>query len=170
MKRIIFFILIFVLVIGSVVSCTVKRPLDPVIITNTKEVTKIVRDTVFKTQADSAYYEAYVKCVNGKPILQETPETKFNSKPGKSLKKPTAKIDGDKLKVDCFKNEEELHKQWEEIYIKEHEQKPIYVPQNVYIDKPLNWWQKTEFWLGRIFLLIIVIGVSSFILRWKKII
>jgi hypothetical protein len=168
MKRTFFFIYFFLLIIGSVVSCTVKKPLDPVIITNTKEITKIVRDTVFQVDADSSYYEAYIKCVNGKPVLQETPETK--SKSGKYLKIPTAKIDGNKLLVDCYKDEEKLHKQWEEIYIKEHEQKPIYVPQNVYVDKPLNLWQKTETWLGRIFLLIIVVGVSSFILRWKKII
>lgn len=158
------------LFIGTVVSCATKKPLDPVIITNTKEITKIIRDTVFQVEADSSYYEAYIKCVNGKPVLQDTKETKFNSKPGKSIKQPSAKIDGDKLKVDCFKDEEKLHKQWEEIYIKEHEQKPIYVPQLVYKDKPLTWWQNKQIWLGRIFLGIISLGVLSFILRWKKII
>ena len=169
MKHFIFIIALW-LVIGSVVCCAGRKPHDPVIITNTKEITKVVKDTVFRIEADSSFYEAYIKCVNGKPVLQESPETISNSFPGRTLKKPKARIEGNKLKVDCYKNQEELHKQWEEIYIKEHEQKPIYVPQNVYIDKPLNWWQKTETWLGRIFLLIIVIGVSAFILRWKRII
>ncbi|MCU7615659.1 hypothetical protein NZ698_00495 [Chryseobacterium sp. PBS4-4] len=170
MKRKFFFIIFLFLFIGAVVSCTSKKPLDPVIITNTKEITKIVRDTVFKVEADSSYYEAYIKCVNGKPVLVDTPETKANSKPGKSLKQPTAKIDGDKLKVDCNKNLEELHAKWEETYIKEHEQKPIYVPQLVYKDKPLTWWQNTQQWLGRIFLGLISLGVLCFILRWKNII
>lgn len=158
------------LIIGAVASCSTSKPLDPVIVTNTKEITKIVRDTVFKIEADSSYYEAYIKCVNGKPVLSETPKTKLNSKPGKNLQKPKAAIVGNKLTVDCYKNEEELHKKWEEQYIKEHEQTPIYVPKNVYVDKPLTWWQKTQLWLGRIFLGIISLGVLSFILRWKKII
>ena len=169
MKHSFFFILLIFISLG-LVSCASKKPVDPVIITNTKEVTHIVRDTVFKVASDSSYYEAFIECQNGKPVLKETPETTKNGKTGRSLNKPKASIDGDKLKVDCYKNEEELHKKWEETYIKEHEQKPIYVPQNVYKDKPLTFWQKLQIWLGRIFLGIITIGVLSFILRLKKVI
>lgn len=168
MKNFFSIISFFVLIIG-VVACKTQKPLPPVIITKTKEITKTVKDTVFKTKKDSSYYEAYLKCVNGKPVLVDTPETKSNSKSGRTLNQPSARIDGDKLKVDCYKNIEELHKQWEETYIKEHEQKPIYVPKPVYQDKPLNYWQKTQIWLGRILIAFLSIGVLAFVLRWKKI-
>lgn len=170
MKRIFFFISLCLLIIGTVVSCATKKPLNPVIITNTKVITKVIKDTVFQVEADSSYYEAYIKCVNGKPVLNDTPETKANSRSGKTLNQPTAKIDGNKLKVDCFKNLQELHKQWEETYIKEHEQKPIYIDKPVEVEKPLTFWQKTQVWLGRIFLLFISLCVLAFILRWKKVI
>lgn len=170
MKPLFFFISIFVLIIGAVVSCTTKKPLDPVVITNTKEITHIVRDTIFQIDADSSYYEAYIECVNGKPILRETPETKANSKAGKYLDQPKATLIGNKINIECNKKAQELLKQWTETYIKEHEQKPIYVPQPIYQDKPLTWWQKVQIWLGRIFLGFLTLGALAFILRWKRII
>lgn len=152
------------------VSCVSKKPVEPVIITNTKEITHTVHDTIFKIAADSAYYEALIECQNGKPVIRDTPETKANSKAGRSLNQPKAVIDDGKLKVTATKNEEELHKQWEETYIKEHEQKPIYVPRNVYTDRPLTFWQNLQIWLGRIFLGIITLGVLLFVLQARKII
>lgn len=171
MKRIFFFIsLFFVLIIGTVVSCATRKPIEPVVITNTKEITHTVRDTVYQIEADQSLYQAYIECVNGKPVLKNTPETKSNSKAGKSLDQPKATINGNLLNIECNKKAEELFKQWKETYIKEQEQKPIYVPQPVYKDKPLTLWQKSQIWLGRIFLGFISLGALAFILRWKKII
>jgi len=170
MKRIFFFILSVVLIIGAVISCEIKKSPAPVIIENTKEITHTVKDTVYQIEADSSYYEAYIDCVNGKPVLRETPETINNSKPGKTLSTPKTIIAGNKLTVQCKKQAQELFKQWRETYIKEHEQKPIYVDNPIYKDKPLSWLQSAQIWLGRIFLLGLAIVALAFVLRWKKII
>lgn len=170
MKKSFFFILIVFLIIGAVVSCTNRKPLAPVVLENTREITRTIRDTVYKIDADSSYYEAYIDCINGKPVIRETPDTKNNSRPGIVLSKPKVKITGGKLQVECDKKAQELYKQWREIYIKEHEQKPIYLDKSVYVDKPLTWIQKVQIWLGRIFLFISSIVALAFILRWKKVI
>jgi len=169
MKKL-FFCFILILAIGMVVSCSVRKPLPPMVIENTKEIIQTIRDTIYKVEADSSYYEAYIDCINGKPVIRETPQTKLNTKPGRTLQKPKATISGNKLNVDCYKNIEELHKQWEETYIKEHEQTPIYVDVPVEVEKPLTWFQKLQIWLGRIFLGIISLGVLLLILRWKRIV
>jgi hypothetical protein len=160
----IFFSILFIVSL-ALVSCASKKPVESVIITNTKEITHTVRDTIFRVAADSAYYEAYIECQNGKAVI-----TKSIGKAGRSMSELKVIIEGNKLRVDAYKNEEELHKKWQETYIKEREQKPIYVAKPVYEDKPLTWWQNTQLWLGRIFLFFISIGVLSFILRWKKVI
>jgi len=170
MKRILFFILSVVFIIGVVVSCATKKLLAPVTIEKTREVTKILKDTIYKVEADSSYYEAYIECINGKPVLRETPETLKNSRSGKSLSTPKATLTGNKLNVECKKQVEELFKQWQETYIKEHEQTPIYVDKPVEVEKPLTLFQKIQIWLGRFFLLILAIVALAFILRWKKII
>ena len=56
------------------VSCISRKPErqtlpEPIILTETKEVKTIVRDTIFKTEKDSALYEAYIKCRDGKATL-----------------------------------------------------------------------------------------------------
>lgn len=170
MKQIFFSLLCIFLIIGALVSCASRKPVAPVIIEKTKEITKTVRDTVYKIDADSSYYEAYIDCINGKPVIRETTQTQLNSKPGRALQKPKAQLSGNKLNVDCYKDLEELHKQWEETYIKEHEQQPIYVDVPVEVEKPLTWFQKFQIWLGRIFLSIISLGVLLLVLRWKRIV
>ncbi|WP_312394729.1 hypothetical protein [Chryseobacterium sp.] len=165
-----FSIIILFLIIGAVVACKSRQPVIPVTLEKTKEVTKIIRDTVFKVEKDSSYYEAFIDCVNGKPIIRETPETVKISKAGRALEIPKVNIAGNKLSVNCTKQAEELFKQWQEVYIKEHEQTPIYVDKPIPVEKPLSWFQKTQLWLGRIFLSLIAITLLAFILRWKKII
>lgn len=153
-----------------VVSCSVTKPLPPVVIENTREITKTIRDTIFKIEADSSYYEAYIDCINGKPVIEETIKTQNKSKPGVILEKPKVNINNGLLQVDCNKKAQELFAQWQEVYIKEHEQKPIYLDKPVYVDKPLSWFQTLQIWLGRIFLFISAIVGLALILRWKKVI
>lgn len=99
---------------------------------------------------------------------QET--TSSGDIPGKVLTTPKATITGNKLNVDCYVQAQELLKQWQEVYIKEHEQKPIYVDRPIYKDTPLIWYQTAQIWLGRIFLLILAIVALALVLRWKKVI
>lgn len=170
MKRNFFFILLIFISLGMVVSCASKKPQEPVIITNTIETFKTVRDTIYKVDADSSFYTAFIDCVNGKPILRETPETKAASKPGKNLKVPKTTLVGNKLNCDCEAQEQELHKQWEETYTKEHEQTPIYINVPVEVEKPLTFWQKTQIWFGRFFIGILSLFVIIGVLRWKRLI
>lgn len=169
MKRTFFFsYLIFVSLV--VFSCASRKTPEPVILQNTKEVIKTVRDTVYKVDADSSYYEAYIDCANGKPVIRETAATIQKSKAGKSLNIPKTKLNGNTLSVDCYAKEQELKKQWEETYIKEHEQTPVYIKTPVEVVKPLSWFQKTQIWFGRIFMGILLLFIIIGVLRWKRLI
>ncbi|MBU4536982.1 MAG: hypothetical protein L6264_07330 [Weeksellaceae bacterium] len=170
MKRNFFFIVLIFYSLVMVVSCKSREPQEPVIITKTKETVKTVRDTIFKVEKDSSFYTAFVDCVNGKPVLRETQETKAASKPGKSLKVPKTTLDGNKLNCDCEAQAQELHKQWEETHTKEHEQTPIYIKVPVEVEKPLTFWQKTQIWFGRIFMGILSLFLIIGVLRWKRLI
>ena len=170
MKNFLFFILTLFFVSLAVVSCASKKPQEPVIIEKTKEVFTTIKDTVFTVKADSSYYYALVDCVNGQPIIRETPETKSKSKAGTILTQPKIKLNGNTLQVECYKNTQELFHQWRETYIKEHEQTPIYVDKPVYKEKPLSWFQTTQIWLGRILLGFLVLVALTFIINWKNLI
>lgn len=169
MKRTFFFIILIFISLVAVVSCISRKPQEPVIITKTKETIKTVRDTTYVVEADSSFYTAFIDCVNGKPIIRETAETKSKSKVGKSLNIPKPTINGNTLTVDCFKNEQELKKQWEETHTKATEQIPIYINVPVEVEKPLTFWQKTQIWFGRIFMGILSIFLIIGVLRWKRI-
>lgn len=165
-----FFFILLLFVSLVVFSCASKRIQEPVVITNTKEITKTVRDTIYKVEADSSYYHAFIDCINGKPFIRETALTKQNSKAGKNLKIPSATIKENTLIVDCYVKEQELKKQWEETYIKEHEQTPIYIKTPVEVVKPLSWWQKNQLWFGRIFIGILLLFIIIGVLLWKRLI
>ena len=92
------------------------------------------------------------------------------SKSGKYLNIPNGKLFENQLKVDCYANEQELKKQWEETYIKEHEQKPIYIDKPVEVEKPLTFWQNTQLWFGRIFIALLLFFIIIGVLRWKRLI
>jgi len=165
------FLFIFLIICSLVVfSCLSKKTPEPVILQNTREVTRTVRDTTYIIEADSSFYTAYIDCVNGKPVIRENSETKAKSKPGKALQIPKPKIEGNALTVDCYANEQELKKQWEETYIKEHEQTPIYIEKPVEVEKPLTFWQKTQIWFGRILIGILSLFIIIGVLRWKRLI
>ncbi|MBT0550243.1 hypothetical protein [Riemerella anatipestifer] len=159
--------ILYFTLLAFVISCKSKNIPEPVVITNTKEVTHVVRDTIFKTEADSAFYNAFVECVNGRPVIN--PKT-VSSKRGKSLIEPQVHLKGNKLSVKCEKLAESLFKQWRETYIKQHEQKPIYVPRVEYREKPFTTWQKIQLWFGRVFMGILALFLSIGVLRWRKVI
>lgn len=158
MKKILTFISIC-LAFVFVVSCGSRKPEkqvfpEPIVLTHTKEVKEIVRDTIFKIEKDSAYYKAYIDCKDGKPKIIN-PKTQ----PGKNL--PPPKVDIDKegnLTIRAETKAQEFFKQWKEKHIKENIPKPIYVDKVVYKDTPFTWYHKALMWLGGISL--IIIGVS----------
>lgn len=167
MKRNFFFFIVFISLV--LLSCASKRATEPVVITNTKETVKTIKDTTYVVKADSTFYNAYIECVNGKPVLKE-PVTKGSAKKESGLQTPKVNLVGNQLTVECEKKAQELYKQWRETYIKEHEQTPVYIKTPVEVVKPLSWWQKTQIWFGRIFIGILTFFILIGVLRWKQII
>ncbi|MDO4763839.1 MAG: hypothetical protein Q4A00_05605 [Flavobacteriaceae bacterium] len=159
MKKILTFISIC-LALVFVVSCSSRKPTkqdfqEPIVLTQTKEVKEIVRDTIYRMEADSSFYKAYIDCRDGKPKLIH-PKTQS----GKKL--PPPKVDIDKegnLTIKAESKAQELFKQWKEQHITEKIPVPIYVPKPVYIEKPFAWYHKILLWAGGISLSILAIGV-----------
>ena len=113
------------------VSCISRKPErqtlpEPIVLTETKEVKTIVRDTIFKTEKDSALYEAYIKCRDGKATLTKPLSQKGENK-GKIFANVSITDNRLTLKVE----------------------KPIY------IEKPFAWYHKALMWVGGIFILIV---------------
>lgn len=142
----------------ALVACKTKQPLEPVTIEKVKTITKIERDTIIRTEADSSYYFAYVDCVDGKPILREPKKNPAapKSKAGKNLQIPNVKLTGNQLEVDCVKEAQDLFLKWQETYISENTKTSI----PVYIEKPFKWYHKTLMWIGGIFLALSAIGLT----------
>ncbi|GAA4156632.1 hypothetical protein GCM10022217_15830 [Chryseobacterium ginsenosidimutans] len=157
----------------ALVSCISRKPSEPMVIENTKTITEVVKDTIYKIEADSSFYNAYVECVNGKPVLVSNEDRGYfqtnnkqeklpKNKPGKYLGIPKVNLQNGLLTVNCETRAQELFKQWREKYITE-KTKEISPP--VYIEKPFKWYQKTLMWIGAISLVLIAIGI---VLKIKK--
>jgi hypothetical protein len=171
MKKLILFIGCVVLVAqlvgckSSASSLPPPSPLPPPSTNEVKtvEITKVIRDTVIKTEKDSSYYRAYIECINGKPVIKEPKATA-----GKNLKEPKVDLEGNQLKVDCQAEAQELFHQWQETYIKENKSKTIKVPYAV--ATPLSQFQVVQLWFGRLFIFLLLLFLIATILRYKKVI
>lgn len=169
MKRLLIpFLLFFFLFGGLLLSCKSNAPL-----TENKEkiitIKEIVKDTVLIVEKDSSYYEAYIDCINGKPVIREPQKPKdkdtAQSKKGKHLAVPDVKIEDNILKVNCYQEAQKLFITWKEQYIKEFE-KETKIPPPVTVEKDFSWWELTQLWIGKIVLFIS--GFSLIIWAIKK--
>lgn len=136
-------------------SCGSRKPQampEPIVLTETKEVKEIVRDTIFKIEKDSAFYKAYIDCKDGIPKLVNP-----QSKGGKNLQPPQVDLDKNgNLTIQVQTLAQELFKQWKEKHIKETKPKVVYVDKIEYRDKPFEWYHTALMWLGGISLLILI--------------
>lgn len=148
------------------VSCGSRKPAEPLIIENTKTITKetLVRDTVVVTQRDSVRTEVMIDCPEG-----GTPKIRTiykNPPKGRILQPPEVTLSGNKLTIDCKAEAEKLALKLYDKYVKEHESQKI----PIYIEKPFKWYHKGLMCLGGIFILILALFVLTGILKWKKVI
>nr|DAX47403.1 MAG TPA: hypothetical protein [Caudoviricetes sp.] len=148
------------------VSCGSRKPAEPLIIENTKTITKetLVRDTVVVTQRDSVRTEVMIDCPEG-----GTPKIRTiykNPPKGRILQPPEVTLSGNKLTIDCKAEAEKLALKLYDKFIKEHESQKI----PIYIEKPFKWYHKGLMCLGGIFILILALFVLTGILKWKKVI
>ena len=146
------------------VSCSSRKPPEPVRIETTRTVTEVVKDTIYKVAADSTFYQAWIECQNGKPVLKE-PETVSqepgakNREPGngKALQTPKVTLKGNQLQVECYQRAQELFKTWKEKYTAEHQTTTV----PAYIEKPFRWYHKALMYTGTVSLLLLAIGLLA---------
>ncbi|WP_184874117.1 hypothetical protein [Chryseobacterium sp. G0240] len=126
----------------------------------TKTVTVTLKDTVLVSVPDSLYYEAYIECVNNKPVLRDPEEKKTTG-----VKSDINLKDG-KLKVLVNTEAQKLFLKWKEQYVQETKErnKTISVPypviEKVTVPAELTFFQKLYLWIGKI----VVFGLIGFIL------
>lgn len=142
------------LIIVLFASCKTKR----VVLTNTvtETITETLHDTTFVVEADSSWYDAFIECRDGKPVL-----TNPTAGAGKNLKKPKVSLaDNGRLNVDCETKALELFAQWKST----HKATVIEKEVPLVIEKPLTQWQVLLINLGKIFgvLLIAALGYTAF--------
>lgn len=146
------------------VSCGSRKSAEPLIIENTKTITKetLVRDTVVVTQRDSVRTEVTIDCPKGgvpkiRTIYKNPPK-------GRILQPPQVTLSGNKLTIDCKAEAEKLALKLYDKYVKEHETKT-----NVqYIEKPFKWYHSALMYFGGLCLLLfIIIGIAPLFIKSK---
>lgn len=124
----------------------------------TRTVEDIKRDTILVVEADQSQYVAEL-AVEGNKIVVKDANIKRSKQ--KVLQPPKVQLQGNRLIVDCSVEAQQLFFEWKEQYIKEHTVKEIKIP--VAVPLELSVWQSMQIWLGRIFLLLLLLGGSFFI-------
>lgn len=177
MKFFLTFIFSFIFLGGLLLSCKSKALPEVTEITRTVETVK--RDTIVKIEKDSSYYEAYIDCVNGKPVLVENEKQvkDYNSRNsgqtaslpktqnGRDLKSPSVNLENGKLNVNCQKEAQKLFLSWREQYVKEL-QKSIVPAEPKIIEKPLTKFQKFKMQLGNGVIWLIGLVAVAFLIRF----
>ncbi|PTT43724.1 hypothetical protein DBR28_00090 [Chryseobacterium sp. HMWF028] len=136
-------------------------------VSETKTVTVTVKDTVLVSVPDSLYYEAYVDCVNNKPVLRDPAQ---KNTPG--VKSDVSLTDG-KLKILVNTEAQKLFHKWKEQYIqseKERIQKiPVPYPEikKVPVPAELSFFQTLYIWLGKI-AFFALIGFILYKIPWRS--
>lgn len=145
----------------ALVSCFSRKPSQPVVIENTKTITEVVKDTIYKIEADSSFYNAYVDCVNGIPVLITNEMHALGKakiikpKAGKYLEVPKVNLQNGLLTVNCEAKAQQLFKQWREKYINEKSKEST----TVYVEKPFKWYHKLFMTIGIIWMGLAAIGL-----------
>lgn len=139
----------------ALVSCTSRKPAEPVIIEKIKTVEKKQRDTILVSKPDSSFYKAFLECQNNKVVVKN-----FESNSGKNIQKPKVEIKNNYLQVKCKVDSAKIALKWWETNTTIQDPKIIYVPKVEYIEKPFKWYHKALMWLGGIFLVLIAFLVT----------
>lgn len=159
---------IILLLLAFVFSCKSAKPVLPSSTNTTKTitVTEVVKDTIVKTEKDSTYYKAWLKCQDGKVVIEK--EAAVPKKTTKSLQNPAVKITDNVLEVDCITKATEMFLQWKEHHQNEVVETIIREPYPV--EKDLSWWEQLCIGLGKVSLLVSIAFAIRFILKLKNII
>ena len=157
MKKALIYWFSFLFILLWMTSC---KPVKTVI---QKEVTmdtliETLHDTVFTVEKDSSFYSALLECQNGKVVIKSVTETKS----GRKLKTPKVVIQDNQLIVDCETEAEKLFATWKDTFVKSYKSTEIPV-----IINELTWFQKTQIYIGRVLLFVLVLIILLKIFKFK---
>jgi hypothetical protein len=168
------------LIFVSVVSLTACKGVSEVPpnskeVHTTERIVETIRDTVFRIEADTSYYKAWLEAPQPPKIRGKLPKGELNTlgknalpkitlreiskKGGKHLKPPTVRIKDNVLTVNCEAEAQELFAQWKEKHTEQLTRKTetIYVP----VDKPPSHWQMFQIWCGRILMGLLLLALIA---------
>lgn len=159
--RLVFLVLLLALLLMSCGSRKTAINMQP---TTTEQVTQTVeevkRDTVLVIPADKSQYIAEL-AVQGNKIVVKDANIKRSK--NKVLQPPKVQLQNNKLIVDCESEAQRLFFEWKDKFIKEQKVVEIRIP--VAVPLGLSWWQQTQIWLGRGFMLLVFLGTAGFIVK-----
>lgn len=159
--RLVFLVLLLAFLLMSCGSRKTAINMQP---TTTEQVTQTVeevkRDTVLVIPADKSQYIAEL-AVQGNKIVVKDANIKRSK--NKVLQPPKVQLQNNKLIVDCESEAQRLFFEWKDKFIKEQKVVEIRIP--VAVPLSLSWWQQTQIWLGRGFMLLVFLGTAGFIIK-----
>lgn len=123
-----------------------------------KTITQTVRDTIFKIEKDSSYYNALLECQNGKVVIKQV----VSAESGRSLKSPKVRVENNQLLVDCEARAQELLAHY--LDTKEIVVQTIRIPYKV---NELTFWQTQQIYLFRIMAIVLVLLGLWFYIKSK---
>ncbi|WP_240180907.1 hypothetical protein [Myroides odoratimimus] len=157
----VFLVLLLALLLMSCGSRKTAINMQP---TTTEQVTQTVeevkRDTVLVIPADKSQYIAEL-AVQGNKIVVKDANIKRSK--NKVLQPPKVQFQNNKLIVDCESEAQRLFFEWKDKFIKEQKVVEKRIP--VAVPLSLSWWQQTQIWQGRGFMLLVALGMTGLALR-----
>lgn len=149
---------LLVLIAALLLSCKPRElPKEKEVVTITKTIKEVLRDTLIQVQSDSSFYEAFIECQNGKPVLHQRSDfgkenESYKITSGKNLQPPTVLLtEAGKLKIFCQYLANQLKVTLKEKQILEEKlSEKTFLPPPLLIEKQLNWWQKLWLNLGKV--------------------
>lgn len=159
MRKALVFWFSFLFILLWMTSCKSKKTFVE------KEITKdsisvMVKDTTFTVAKDSSSYAAQLQVdTKGTISIKQVNETK----PGRKLEAPKVTIKNNQLIVDCVAEAEKLFASWKETFIKSYKENQVPI-----ITNELTWLQKTQIYIGRTLLAILVIWLLLHLFKFKQ--
>lgn len=166
------------LLLGSLLAATgcASRQI-PVTTEITRTVETVKHDTVVTLRKDSAYYQAYIDCVNGKPVLisSQGQAEAYNarngatkaklpiSQAGRAMAAPSVQLKDGQLSVNCTQEAQKLFFTWRDKYIQENHKE--IVPGKP-VEKLLTKFQTLKLWLGGLLFWAACLGAFLFVTRF----
>lgn len=158
MKKALIYGFVFLSLSMTITSCNSKKAFVQKEITN-DTIIETVHDTLFTVEKDSSYLAALLECQNGKVVIKGVTGTAS----GRKLKPPKVVIQDNQLSVDCYAEAEILFASWKSTYISRH----THVTQPV-ITNELSWFQKTQIYIGRFLLFVLVLLVLLKLFKFNQ--